>query len=521
MSLDVQFGAGGCVRPQRPVGKAPRLIPRKEPDVSDSIGGTQDNDATSSVLGSSSSRRGLLAGGLGAAASLGLADLVRPTDALAAVNDSVFDQGGAIYNVKASAYGAVGNGTTDDTAAIKSAIAAANNSGKGGIVYFPPGTYLVSSVLDLGYANGGTVSNGISLIGAGPGASLIKSSSSFTTGEIVTITQKNNCSIRHLTITAATVRTSGAAIKISGNGSNSPSSYLPSSTTVDDVDLEKQFIGIDITDASGSGPERGAWVIRIDRGEWRSFAANGIGCWIRTVYGGQHFVSNILMSGPVYGEATQPAAGIRVQATGDLTLHAVTTIQTTDGLLVDPGSGQTVAALFCTSCDFDTPGSGNGITINADGGGQAVQLNFVNCWTNNSQVNNGIYIGGNVDRVNIIGHRAYRNYTNGIWVNAGGATNISIDSSEFSGNNLANGGHAGIRLGSTGNAMSDVQVRNCRATGSGSISTGGTSYQAYGIIVASGTNDYMIVANNFRGNLTGARSDSGGSNKVVANNLES
>jgi hypothetical protein len=42
-------------------------------------------------------------------------------------------------------YGATGNGTTDDTAAIKNAMAAV--PANGGTVYFPPGSYLISSTL--------------------------------------------------------------------------------------------------------------------------------------------------------------------------------------------------------------------------------------------------------------------------------------------------------------------------------------------------------------------------------------
>lgn len=48
-------------------------------------------------------------------------------------------------NVKDPAYGAVGDGVTDDTAAINAAISAAGTAG-GGIVFFPPGTYLSSGV---------------------------------------------------------------------------------------------------------------------------------------------------------------------------------------------------------------------------------------------------------------------------------------------------------------------------------------------------------------------------------------
>jgi hypothetical protein len=55
--------------------------------------------------------------------------------------------------------GAKGDGVTDDTKAINAAIAAANNCGqnclsssiKGTLVYFPPGTYLISSPINAYY----------------------------------------------------------------------------------------------------------------------------------------------------------------------------------------------------------------------------------------------------------------------------------------------------------------------------------------------------------------------------------
>jgi hypothetical protein len=51
-----------------------------------------------------------------------------------------------VFNVRD--YGATGNGTTDDTSAIESALAAASAAG-GGWVWFPPGVYLVTSTINL------------------------------------------------------------------------------------------------------------------------------------------------------------------------------------------------------------------------------------------------------------------------------------------------------------------------------------------------------------------------------------
>ena len=54
------------------------------------------------------------------------------------------------YDVKAAPYGAKGDGVTDDTAAIQSAINAAYNAG-GGTVYLPCGNYALASPTDLGF----------------------------------------------------------------------------------------------------------------------------------------------------------------------------------------------------------------------------------------------------------------------------------------------------------------------------------------------------------------------------------
>lgn len=58
---------------------------------------------------------------------------------------TVLDKGNLVYNVKA--YGAVGNGSTDDTTSIQNAINAADATG--GTVYFPNGTYKITAALKL------------------------------------------------------------------------------------------------------------------------------------------------------------------------------------------------------------------------------------------------------------------------------------------------------------------------------------------------------------------------------------
>jgi hypothetical protein len=81
-----------------------------------------------------------------------------------AQKDALLDQGGAVFNVKA--YAATGEGSADDTGAIQSAIDAATKAG-GGVVYFPPGRYVLNSTLEDKRADM------VSLVGSGMASRLI------------------------------------------------------------------------------------------------------------------------------------------------------------------------------------------------------------------------------------------------------------------------------------------------------------------------------------------------------------
>jgi len=91
---------------------------------------------------------GLLPETAGASGTPIYIDQANTGSAVTSLTGSIFqapleDLGGQVANVRA--YGAVGNGTTDDTAAI----AAAQSAAGAGCVYFPPGTYLTQSGLSI------------------------------------------------------------------------------------------------------------------------------------------------------------------------------------------------------------------------------------------------------------------------------------------------------------------------------------------------------------------------------------
>lgn len=95
--------------------------------------------------------------------------VLKATSSTAATWQTLTSSGGLpVFNVKTD-YSAAGDGTTDDTAAIQSAIDAANTAG-GGIVYFPKGDYkLVTNPLKLYSGSTPTITayTNIWLMGAG------------------------------------------------------------------------------------------------------------------------------------------------------------------------------------------------------------------------------------------------------------------------------------------------------------------------------------------------------------------
>lgn len=86
------------------------------------------------------------------------------------VRAAIQDGGGQVYNVKY--YGATGSPSGDDTVAVATAVNAACASG--GVVYFPPGTYIVDATL--------IVCSGVMLQGANEYVSVLKAKSALGLG---------------------------------------------------------------------------------------------------------------------------------------------------------------------------------------------------------------------------------------------------------------------------------------------------------------------------------------------------
>jgi hypothetical protein len=157
------------------------------------------------------------------------------------------DRGGEVYNVKA--FGALGDGITDDRRAIQSTIDAAQ-AARFGIVYFPPGTYMVK-------ASGGdpdllTFTQPLQFLGAGPFLSVI------TTDQVtrnmfhgtVTVTDLNDkvrpIIFRDLKLEATVDRTADAAIR----QDVAMGSVFEHGIRIENCHFKRQYVGIQLRAAS-------------------------------------------------------------------------------------------------------------------------------------------------------------------------------------------------------------------------------------------------------------------------------
>ena len=151
------------------------------------------------------------------------------------------DRGGEVYNVKA--FGALGDGITNDRRAIQAAINAAE-AARSGIVYFPPGTYLVTA----GEAEPDilTFTQPVQFLGAGPFLSTV------TTDQptrnmfhgTITVTDLGDkvrpILFRDLKLDATVNRTADAGIR----QDVAPGSTFQHGIRIENCHFKRQYVGI-------------------------------------------------------------------------------------------------------------------------------------------------------------------------------------------------------------------------------------------------------------------------------------
>lgn len=372
-------------------------------------------------------------------------------------------------------FGAVGDGVTNDTAAIQAAMTATNSLG-GGTLYFPVGTYLVASTI--------TATTGVKFAGAGPNVSVIKTTSA--TADVIKF-DAESCGVDGLGFASSITRTGGSFIYVTLNGSN---------CRINNFRMTGYYIGIYGTNSSTY------W---ISEGLMYGPVANARGIQLTgTVAGGGNdiYINKVTMSA---GANVASAAGINLINTGAVNITDCDIIRHGKCLLINPGSSQFVAYVYANNSYFDT--ATNGVSIEPTGTGFAQGIRMVGCWTS-AHTDSGIKIaaGSTLYGLELIGHQCLSNGVDGLTALAG--TDVQINGGAFCGNT-----GSGISFAAGVSFWSAVGVRSGNGLGKAG--------NQVGIYVAPGaSNVYRVVGCDLTGNTTTNFSDGGtGTVKNIRGNI--
>jgi len=140
---------------------------------------------------------------------------------------AVLDKGGQVHNVKA--YGAIGNGVTDDTAAIQTVLDLIDDAGTG-TIYFPRGNYLVNTTV---VVNTSGVIKSINMLGDGPTTtgSIIRWTGS-TSGQLFKFNRMKFALISGLRFDNAVGKGTTTGVWLTGPGNGEQNGFLTFSNCI-------------------------------------------------------------------------------------------------------------------------------------------------------------------------------------------------------------------------------------------------------------------------------------------------
>lgn len=385
-------------------------------------------------------------------------------------------------------YGAAGDGTKDDTAAVNTACAA--QTGK--TLNLGPFVYAISGPINCSGVAGITGASRSGAIGAA-----ITNYSGFkllATNVNPILTVGSNARIEHFMIyaNATGVNTSGTTI------------YAPfvGNTTIDDVWIQGPCLGIDISGSQNRVTN--SWI----NGQ------QGAGCGgVRVGHGGTNSVTidMVIYQVKTASSQTTPADyGIRVEDAGGASISTDDNLFAKFGIQIAPGANQVV---WWTTIGPGYTGDSNtvsGLSIDTTDPTAVVRgLECVGCWASSSALN-GIDISntgngttsGTVDGIHFTGTRVFQNAQNGINIHAGTTINpkhVTIDDSAICGNSFGNAAtYSGIAWGT---GVSFVSIRDSESSGN---CDGFSSSPAFGVNFTGTTStDIIMVGNDFTGNSSG------------------
>jgi hypothetical protein len=377
-------------------------------------------------------------------------------------------------------FGAKGDNATDDTVALNAAIAAAV---AGGVRLYVPGTpkgYLISGQL--------LVAGPVELAGDF-GATLLTTTS--LTADVFHVTGSNVFIHDFQVSSAGITKTAGYHVNLCGSSQ--------ASIKLKRLTLTSPLYGVNVSSSFASILDMDEVYI------YNTLGTNGIGMVIAA--GDELRIRHCLMNS---GASPQPNAGLLIENSGDITLEDVNIIQHGRDLLINPGTGQEVDSVWATDCYFDTS-SAQGMLIQPSGTGTVQRCRFIGCWFS-SHTLDGVEItgsSGTVNGIEFIDCHAFNNGQTGFNLVYG--SNYTFTACQAAGN--PNGAGLAIAAG----------ISHITAGLNTFGPTGGFGANNYGVFVAAGASDHLIIVNNqLQGNTTAAfNNGSSGSHTIVSPNLTS
>lgn len=354
------------------------------------------------------------------------------------------------YSVKA--YGAVGDGVTDDTIAIKDACTAMNNRG-GGTLYFPEGQYVYSSATFTDVYK-------FKIVGANR-----KTSTILVTNPSANIfyVSDHSASINSLGFVSTVAATGGTWLLVAGTANQ-----------VRDCYFEGDHNAITVTGV----------VAYLDGLVFANGASNSVRIDMNCG-DASPVLANIQMLAQTNGLV--PFAGIKLTNCTALSASNLIVLTQNFGLLINPPTGSGVNSCIFVNCWFDT--GLYGLYAESQGGGIS-RLQFIQCWFGDSAqagifLNNttaaiaagfefigcqsavngsaAISINGSVQDVTINGG-VYAQSSVGIFASHTGSLKVVNAQIGYGAGFSANTG-VGI---SAGNSVTFLTVAHCRIRGNGS-----------------------------------------------------
>lgn len=394
---------------------------------------------------------------------------------------------GMYYDVVAQG-GADPTGAVDATAIIQSAINTVGAAG-GGVVYFPVGTYRVSSNINISNPY-------VTLRGASRVKTLIKSW--VATGNVFTavsgahFTRWETMRIEGGDGVTGTLRTAGYAIEAAAGANNCSCQW---------IDILFHWSGVK---ASGQ-------LFRLEDMNIREMGmhANN-GCGILNDTFTDQYIKAVVMDNPVPPWGNQPGgpvgfSGVRITNLSSLLMADCQIIHCGKGLDVAPTGTNTVPSIYCINTFFDNCVIG----ANFVGGTGFIYRNrFVGCWFS-SNITAGVYLNGTINGLDFIGCEFYGNP---VGIDAVLAQEWSVRSSRIAGNTTAgirttaNAGHA---FSVTDNVIGNVSGFGANAIG---VNVQAGAYSRYQILDNRGLDSNTVPGTDL-GTTTYA------SQKNVANNM--